>query len=247
MTEGIFPDIAGKYVLVLDEDKSLCDKIPDINCDYAKKSITTIVSTDLSNRALTTINLYGQQATMLTGLGLYASVDSIESYVYQQFVANEIAYNNRIKTTIPNLNSRIVAPITISVNYVDPKMFVNTNVGLAYSLEHNLNFLQALQNFDIAKDVNDLYLGYPRTLERKIIFKNTKIANLDNLNLQLKSSYIRLSRKCYIEGDDSIISEIAQVNRSWIENEELKTEEFKVLQKNLQQKASNTFVVLPIQ
>ena len=210
MAGELFPDIAGKQALVLDKDKSAYETIPEIAEDRAKTLVITIVEQD--NTAFTTIKFFGQEAMYLTGIALYRSKDNIEDFIYSQFALHDIAYGNRINSDIPDLKNRIIKPLTISINYIDPRMFAKTNLGPAYLLDTNFAFLQILQNTDIKKDVNDLYLGFPRTLERKTIFKNIKIQNPQNLNLQLKNPYITLSRKCYIEGDDTVVMEEAQVH-----------------------------------
>ena len=63
--------------------------------------------------------------------------------------------------------------------------------------------------------------------------------------MQLKNPYITLSRKCYIEGDDTVVIEEAQVHKTWVENEVLKTKEFEEIQKKLQDNIRDTLVVLP--
>jgi hypothetical protein len=123
-------------------------------------------------------------------------------------------------------------------------MFAKTNLGSAYLLNTNLSFLRTLTSVDTKADMNDLYLGFARALKRKTIFKNIKIQNLQNLNLQLTNPYVSLSRKCHIEGDDSVVIEEAQVHKSWVENEALKTQNFEEIQKNLQESIRDTLVIL---
>jgi len=243
MAGELFPDIAGKPTLVLDKDKSVYEKIPEIIEDNAKILVTTIV--EQNNTVFTTIKFFGQEAMDLTGLALYRSKENIEDFIYNEFALHDIASANRITSDIPELKSRIVKPLTISINYIDPRMFAKTNLGSAYQLEANLNFLERLSNVDIKEDVNDLYLGFPRTLERKTIFKNIKIQNPQNLNLHLINPYVSLLRQCYIESDDSVVMEKAQVHKSWVENEALKTQDFEEIQKNLQESIRDTLVVLP--
>lgn len=243
MAGGLFPDIAGQYALVLDGNKSVYEKIPEIKEDHAKILETTIV--EQNNTAFTTIKFFGQEAMNLTGLALYRSKENIIDSIYNAFALHDIASVNRISSDIPELKSRIVKPLTVSINYIDPRMFAKTNFGSAYLLNTNFSFLRTLTNVDTKADVNDLYLGFARTLKHKTIFKNIKTQNLQNLNLQLTNPYVSLSRKCYIEGDDSVVVEQAQVHKSWVENEALKTQKFQEIQKNLQESIRDTLVVLP--
>jgi len=245
MADGIFADIAEKYALVVDIENSAYEQIPAISEQHAKILVTDTIRDN--NIALSEIKLLGENSMQLTGTHLYLSNQAAEDWLYNGFVSSNIDKENRINTVIPTLTSRVVTPVDITLQYKDPNMFSKTNLGKAYSLNKiNPPLLYSIVNIDVNQSFNDFYLEHPRTLEHKIIIKDTKIQNLEKLNFTLDNKFVSLSRKSYINGNDTIITDTAIIHRSWIENHELKSEEFKTLLLTVQNKVLQHLVVLPI-
>ncbi|PCJ29533.1 MAG: hypothetical protein COA94_01375 [Rickettsiales bacterium] len=228
MADGIFPDIAGKSSLVLARGGASYEEIPDVAEAHAKTIIVNAVSLD--NVGSSNIQLLGEDAMSLTGARLYASAQHIEDWVFKNFFSVFIPKEARISSSIPNLNSRVVTPITISLGYKNPSMFHKTNIGLAYRLEGGLSLGADMLDMDIKGSVNDLYLGNPRTMQRTTIFKNNKIRNLKELNFNFSSAHLTLARECVIKGEDSIITDKMITHKAWMENSYIKSAEFKKLQ-----------------
>ena len=245
MADGLFADIAEKYALVIDNENSAYEQIPEISEEHAKVLITDTIQDD--KVAILTVKLLGEKSTQLTAAHLYLSNQAAEDWLYNGFVSSNIDQENRINTVIPKLTSRVVTPIDITLQYKDPNMFSKTNLGRAYSLNKTTPlFLNNIIKVDVNQDINDLYLDHPRTLERKTIFKNIKIQNLESLNFNLENKFVSLSRQSQIQGNDTIITDKAIIHKSWIENSELKSEEFKKLLLTVQDKVLKHSVVLPI-
>ncbi len=223
MADGIFPDIAGKNVLVLDK-KSSYEKIPNVLSDSAVTKITKTIKN--KNTILYNIKFLGEEALQLSGMGMYMSEQSIQDWLYSTFSSIYVLSKDRLKTNIPDLKSRIVAPINISLEYKNPNMFYKTNKGWGYKFPLSAPWVQTIINVDIKNDIHDLYVGYPKTIERSTIIKNRKISDLDNLNFDLPNQFISLSRKCYIKDNDSVIIDKAVIHDTWISNEDLKSREF---------------------
>ena len=245
MADGLFADIAEKYALVIDNENSAYEQIPAISEKHAKVLITDTIRAN--KIALSTIKLLGEKSMQLTGAHLYLSNQAAEDWIYNGFVSSNIDKENRINTVIPKLTSRVVTPVDVTLQYKDPNMFSKTNLGRAYSLNKtNLSFLNNIINIDVNQDFNDLYLDHPRTLERKTIFKNIKIQTLENLDFILDNKFVSLSRQSHISDNDTIITDKAIIHKSWIDNDELKSEEFKKLLLTVQDKVLQHLVVLPI-
>ncbi len=228
MPDGIFPDIAARHALVLDEKDSKYEYIPDISESHAKISINNTVKQDYIMNIV--VDFIGESAMQWTGAGLYMSPKAIEDVIYSRFIKNGVEESGRISNNIPDLTSRVVKPISISLEYKKPDLFFKTNLGKGYNLDAKWYHLTNIAKIDPLSDVNDLYLDYPSTIERKTKINKTKISNLENLNFDITTPYITLSRKCYPDGDDSIVEEKAIIHKSWIHNSEFKSEEFKNLQ-----------------
>jgi hypothetical protein len=243
MSDGLFPDIAGKHALVLDEKNSTFEKIPEISEAHSKMLITKML--DQNKTVNLTLEFLGEDALQLTGAELYLSKKGIEDYIYSNFLLSAIEENNRISSTIPSLNSRLVEPITISLKYKSPSIFFKSNLGKGYSLDTKWYLMSDIAKIDPTTNINDLYLGHPRTLERKTIIEQTKVSNVKNLDFNITTPFLTLSRQCYIEGENTIIAEKAVIHQSWIKNEEFNSEPFKKLQKLIHDELTNSSVILP--
>ena len=244
MADGLFKDIAGKYSLVLDAEKSKYEQIPSILENHAKTLITNTIARD--KIATSRIELIGEQATVLTSADLYLSKQSVEDFVFNNFATNNINTKDRVNSAIPVLMSRVVKPITISLTFKDPNLFSKTNLGLAYALKtSNLTFVNSIIDVDKQEDVQDLYLGYPRTIQRKTIIKDIKVQNIKNLNFKLNNPFVSLSRQAHIEDNDTIIVEQAIIHKSRIENDKFQSEDFNKLQNAVLDNLIDYSVILP--
>lgn len=228
MPDGIFPDIAGRHALVLDEKESGYEYIPEVSESHAKTSILKTIEKD--NIINVVVNFLGESALRLTGSGLYLSPKGLEDMIYSRFAKNGVEEANRVSHKIPNLTSRIVTPITIALGYKKPNLFFKTNLGKGYLLDPNWGIITKIAKVDTVVDVNDLYLGHPSTIDRKTVIKQEQVSNLKNLDLDVSTPYISLSRKCYEEGKDTVVEEKIIIHESWIPNTAFKSEEFKKLQ-----------------
>lgn len=242
MADGIFPDIAGKYTLVLDKEESSYEKIPDISEDHSKIIITKLIN---RNKIVNVkCEFLGEESIMLTGAELYLSKKAIESFLYSYLKDGNIPEENRKSSDIPDLNSRIVKPITISLSYKDDNMFFKTNFGDAYKVYNDNSIIKNIAMVNITSDVLDLYINHPRTIENKIIFEKRKVQNLENLNFNIKTPFITLLRQCYVDGENSVIDEKLIIHRSWIKSSEFSSENFKKLQMIINKNLINSAVIL---
>jgi hypothetical protein len=242
MADGIFPDIAGKHALVLDKEQSSYETIPEPLENRAKLLITEVIKQDK------TVNLSGnfdgEYAARLTGLELHASKKRIEDFLYSSFVQSNIEEKNKISSTIPDLTDRIVKPTTISLEYKNPDIFFGSNLGFGYNLDPKLAFLNDIRNIDTSANINDLYIGFPRTIEKTTTIEKAKAQNLENLNFTIDTPFMTLSRSCIITGENVEITTKAVIHCPWIKNAEFKSESFKKLQKIIKNDILNNAIIL---
>lgn len=242
MADGVYPDIAGKKVLVLDKEQSSYDSIPEISEDHAKITITETIA---PNKIVTSqVELQGECAAMATALELNFSKQYIEDAFYSNLAQNSVEIQNRIASTIPELTSRIVQPINVSVTYKKPDIFFKNNLGYGYNLDPQISVLNTLISADPAMDVNDLYIGHPRTSEKRVVIEKAKAGNLENLNLEMKTPFVSMSRKCVATGDDVEVTLKVTVHTQWIKNSELKSKEFQELQRIIKHEIVNSAIIL---
>ena len=242
MPDGIFPDIAGRHALVLDEKDSNYEYIPNVSESHATISINKTVKQDEIVDVV--VDFKGESAMQWTGMGLYLAPKGVEDRIYSLFIKNGVEESDRISHKIPPLNTRIVEPITISLEYKKPDLFFKTNLGKGYLLDAKWSFLTKIAKIDTSSDVNDVYLGHPSTVERTTTIKQKEISNLKKLDFDLSTPYISLLRKCYTSGEDSIVEEKVVIHQSWIPNREFNSEDFKKLQKLIKDEIIDSALVI---
>ncbi|AUP75529.1 DUF3857 domain-containing transglutaminase family protein [Francisella tularensis] len=242
MTNGLFPDIANRKALILDPEGFIFTQIPNI--DYKKSKIVSIFKYDLEEDLIYVkkdITLEKEAAIMFTGLELFTSKDIIEDSIYNSFLEDErsIPKSQRVKSVIPNLNSRIVKNIDFSFEYILDNPYLVSNLGKLLSLNSNYSFISPPED-----SVNDIYIGPPITVIKKYIF-NTKINGIDKLNSTLSTPWIDLNRKAYISKDgESIIEQQYIIKKSFLSFEDRQSEQYKLLKKGFDKSFKRLFLIL---
>lgn len=232
MAGGIYKDIAAQYMLVLNPKEISYERAPSISPQRAKVDSTWTVYTNGEFKFEAT--LYGEFAEMLTGLEMQASKKEILELVYDKFFQQKIPEKYRIDHYIPNLKSRVVRPIKIMVHFKDPHLFQSTNLGKLCQVD-GLNFsLSNIEGVDFDHDQNDVYLGKPRTITRKIILKNMHPQKLESLAYNFTSPYMTASRAFKREGKDTIIEDEQFVPKSWLLQKDMKKPIMKKIRKFFQ-------------
>ena len=77
----------------------------------------------------------------------------------------------------------------------------------------------------------DFYIGTPRTYNVKTVVKSKCIKNMKSLNFDIDTTWIKLNRTVQCINKDTVITDNALFKKSFIKNEEIKTDEFKKLKK----------------
>lgn len=245
MADGIFPDIAGKPSLVLEKDNSKLEQVTQINADHARSLVSHLIDhMDNATIGKLIINLYGENASNLTGLELSRSKQSIEDILYSYSLSNNIELGNRTGFKIPDLTSRIVSPISIELNYRKNNMSYSTNFGRAYSLKDHKYAIETITSIDIDDNIHDVYLDYPNVREYITTIANNKVKNTENLNTTITTPWLDVSRHAMIKDNDTIIHYTFKVHKPWITNEEIRSDEFKKLKNFIERDIKNALVVI---
>jgi predicted transglutaminase-like cysteine proteinase len=242
MADGVYPDIAGKTALVLDKEQSSYEKIPEVSENHAKVIITEII--EPSKIINNTIEFQGECAASITALELDLSPQIIQDSFYNYLAKSGVEEQNKISSIIPPLTSRVVKPITVSVTYKKPDIFFKNNLGYGYNLDPQISVLSTLISADPSTNVNDLYIDYPRTLERKVVIEKARAENLENLNFEINTPFVTLSRKCVAVGENVEITTKLVIHTQWIKNSELKSKDFQELQRVIKHEIINSSIIL---
>ncbi|WPX97011.1 DUF3857 domain-containing protein [Candidatus Bandiella euplotis] len=237
MAGYIFPDIADRWALILDTIDSKYTKIPAINY---KSSVTFVdrvytINADGINKKIR-IDLSGEQAMPFTGMGFYLSDKALVDLLYRAVEGKDVDDSDRKKAVIPKLDSRIVKNLRFEVEYDQKDNFLITNLGKGISFPY-----MTLKDFTDSSynNVQDNFIGNERTRIQKTLIKGVKIKNINSLNFDMTTPWIKLSRKCKTAGDGVEIFDKFEILKSYVANEELNGENYKALKSALEKNYKN--------
>ena len=232
MANGIFPDIADRMSLVISEQEAKYEKIPAIDSAKSKNFITKEYLIDKDNVSVDVVfdaNLSGQSFWHFNGLGKVYSKRRLEDTFFM--IANGykiVSPKDRISAKIPNLESRIVKDVKFRVEYKTNDLLFHTNLGKGLKLRYK--FLEFV-NDTIEDNKIDFYIGTPRAYNVRTVVKSKCIKNTKSLNFDIDTMWIKLNRTAKCINKDTVITDNVLFKKSFIKNEEIKTDEFKKLKK----------------
>jgi len=238
MAQGVFPDIADRYALILDTKNSRYTKIPPINYLTNKVSIESIYN--LKQKEIlkeSNVVFSNESAKFLTGSDLFFHKDITEDYVYSNFTEENISKKDRLNTVISDLSSRIVKDINISLKYILKNPYAKTNLGKAITLQRH--------GFDYPSDsVEDIYLRSPETFIKKYVF-DQEVKNADILNAEISTPWVTLKRTGYIEKGKTIILNEYVIKKSYLTKQDRESKEYDAFKAKVNSNFKNPLIVFP--
>ncbi len=243
MAGKIFPDIADSIALVLDKENSQLLETDAIN--PLEPSVDLVSSKKIlsKNKILEegTITMKNQLALSLTAAELYNSRESIKDKLYNDLSNSILEDKFKKRLEFPILKSRLVKDIAINYAFEKNNQLYSTNLGYALYLtsDYIIDYF-----IDIPSDtICDIFVGSPFTKHKKSIIKNVKVKNIKNLNQEMDSKWLYISRKLENKGKDLIIDFKMTLKKPMIYNEETYTSEFAALKEFLEQHFNRNSVV----
>ncbi len=239
----VFPDIACKWGLVIDQ-KASYERIPAV--DYQRALVTSKREINLNERDIWEkgfLNLQNETAFALTGAELQYSLETIAEWFYNAISNNGIEKHARKQLKVSPLKSRIVDQVNFDYQIIRENELLVTNVGEGIKLSCPA-ILQAILNIheeDVAKKMLDLF---PCTVRREIIIKNVKVPNFAILNQQLKNQWLKVQRYAKMVDQDLYINEIIELYRNVIDASDFNSSELKLTKDWIQQYYQNTLLII---
>ena len=244
MIDGIFPDIEGKKVLVLDNKNPTLEQIPYIDINHSKINVRREVNILSENNIFEngTILAQNELALPLIGAGLSSSEEVIKDSLLNYMSDAILEEKNEKKIIFPDLKSRLVRDLKIDYSYTLDNQIVKTNLGQAIALKSS----PSVESFTkINKEyISDAYIGEAGTYTYETIYKNLKIDNAQNLNFEINSPWLYARRKCTYANNKLIVDDNFIVYKSFINNEDLTSIEFQNFKKKLEQNIKSVSIVL---
>ncbi len=244
MAQGIFPDIADKIILILDQQKPDYEKTPAIDPQHAElifQKNLEIQGDKVINTGLFTLK--GETAIWFAGAKLTNSEETIKNKIFSLLSGQYLDEKDKKELLLPDLSSRIVDDLTFKFKYEQNNQLTRTNLGLAMNIRAS-SVVNGMIN-SVPNQLADLYIGPNQSVKESIILKNIKLKNIESLNYENDTPWLYIKRSLKINGDDTEITDKIVIKKNFITNEELKTTEYQVFKTALEKNIKNVAVVLP--
>ncbi|MFV9875529.1 MAG: DUF3857 domain-containing protein [Rickettsiales endosymbiont of Dermacentor nuttalli] len=231
--DGIFPDIAGKMSLVLDDKNPVYEMIPNINPAHAQTIIEKEINNIDENTLFDTgkIIFKGEKAINITAAALYRSQKFIQDMLFNILSDSYLEEENKVKMVMPEF-TRIVRDVTIDYAYKQINKTFKTNLGEALTLKYN-----KLNNIIDSTDsqVSDLFIDIPHSFKNHVVLKNVKVDKVEKLNFSIISPWVDVTRICSEHEKGIEIVDNIVIHQSLIPNQALSTSTYQNLKKILRQ------------
>jgi len=244
MAEGIFEDVADKQVLILDGEHPSYEKSPSINPEHSKiimeKRLKIHENGDITTMG--TLQLLGEQAAVWHYFAFDRSPQTLQDGFFYMLSGEHLEDGEKQKLVLPSFESRIIKNINISFQYTQKNKLLKTNLGSGLPIAGG--FVQEVMA-SIPDQVSDLLLESPNSFQRHTILENVHIQDVERLNYQRSTPWVDVKRSCYYEGDNTVILDESTTKKTRITQEELQTETYKDLRKELKENVEDCAVILP--
>lgn len=240
--QGLYEDIAGRRTLVLNPKKVEMKQIPASSDKDASTSVTGTVHFGSGRRALAKghILLRGGDTVTMTASGL-SHAKSILDYAFLNWLANTSSVTDW-KFSDYDLKTRVVKDLKVEFEFRENWLAVPTSVGRGY-MTKSLPHIGAFQ-FQPEKRVSDLYLGYPRTLDRKWEFDGSLVKMNGQTRCTGTSPWLDFSREFRRQKARVVLEERVVLKKASVPVAEIKSKAFADLQASLRSCHHSAVLVL---
>jgi hypothetical protein len=240
MANGIFPDIENRPALVVDEQNPKYTMIPAINYKDSTINTTKVITIKPDNSCLIHGNseIAGENAIQITGLEQMTSKQYIEESLIEN-VSGELSPLNW-SIQLPDLNSRIVKPLSIGFSFEQSNKILLTNAGSAIVMgSPNSTGL-----INIARDqIGCKFIGNPETYIRNTTLKDVEVNDISSLNAEVQSPWYRINRTCKMVNKDAQCTEKSEILRSFVTGDEARSKEFEKVREDLKKYFYDTILI----
>jgi predicted transglutaminase-like cysteine proteinase len=246
MAWGIFPDIARKKVLVLDEKNPIYETIPEVNFERAGIKLKRELKIINNNKVIEKGSLVLQnECTLgLIGSALKVSTDAIKNAIFYVLAGGtSIDEKDKKRMELPKLNSRIVKDISVNYSFERENEVLQTNAGPALKLAYN-GIIPNIYNISQDNVADILIDGFPVTMLRQTIIKDVAVNNIESLNKKIDTAWLSVKRTCIVNQDHNLqIDESIVLHKNLISSEEFRKSNFIALKKWLKRNFNDVIIV----
>jgi len=239
---GIFPDILDRQALIIHPKTPRIETIPQGEPGESIETVKVNVMFDSDAKTIidAQLALQGRSAITLTGIDKLVSREILKDFIAEIIAPQKQIISTNIEPV--KLESRIVPDsVGLKAQVTVKHIAVKTTAGSAYLLDsYRLNPVMHLNSDTRGSDV---FLGYPDISNFETRLQNARLVGNKHLDCTVDSKWLRASRSMKTDNNNIIISDTTEIKKKLIRNYDLKSEEFKELQRRLQTCFDNVAVI----
>jgi transglutaminase-like putative cysteine protease len=230
---GIPNDLAGRDALVLEAGKLRKERVPfpPPEAGVARGTGSYAFTPDGNARITARLELLGQQAVWLTGIGRYAAPETVKFAILRGFSDGRRVVSGTVGDF--DMLSPVVRDISIGVTVEIEGAAIRTTAGLAYRLEHNS--LKTFSVVDPEKDQGDLFLGTPNIAESVDRIPGGRLVGRNPDPCRVSSPWVDASWEIREDGGALLVSSRVTRKKPVLTGAEIAGPAFADLQKGLRQ------------
>ncbi len=228
---GIPADLMGRDALVLENGTMRKAQVPLPPPDAGViRGIGTYVFSSGGNAQITgRLELLGQQAFWLTGVGRYAPPETVKFSILRGISEGRRVISGSIGDF--DMVSPVVRDISIDFTAEIEGVAIRTTAGLAYRIEHRA--MRTFSVIDPEKDQGDLFLGPPNVTDSIDRIAGNRLVGKNPGPCRVASPWVDASWEAKEEGDDLLVSSRVTLKRQVLTHADVAGPDFAELQKGV--------------
>jgi hypothetical protein len=228
---GIPTDLAGRDALVLEAGKLRKEHVPfpPSEAGVTRGTGTYAFTPDGNAKITARLELLGQQAVWLTGIGRYAPPETIKFAILRGLSEGRRVVSGTVGDF--DMLSPVVRNILLDVTAEVEGAAIRTTAGLAYRIEHNS--LKTYSVIDPEKDQGDLFLGPPSVTESVDRIAGSRLVGKNPAPCRVNSPWVDASWESRDDGDSLLVSSRVTLKKPLLTYAEIGGQAFGDLQKGI--------------
>jgi len=230
---GIPNDLAGRDALVHEAGKLRNERVPfpPSEAGVTRGTGTYAFTSDGNAKITARLELLGQQAVWLTGVGRYVAPETIKFAILRGFSEGRRVVSGTVGDF--DMFSPVVRNISIDVTTEVEGAAIRTTAGLAYRIEHNA--LKTYSVVDPEKDQGDLFLGPPSVTESVDRIAGSILVGKNPAPCRVTSPWVDASWEARDDGDSLLVSSRVILKKPLLTHAEIAGQAFTDLQRGIRQ------------
>jgi transglutaminase-like putative cysteine protease len=228
---GIPNDLAGRDALVLEAGKLRKEHVPfpSSEAGVTRGTGTYAFTADGNAKITARLELLGQQAVWLTGIGRYSAPETVKFAILRGFSGGRRVVSGTVGDF--DMRSPVVRDISIDVTIEVEGAAIRTTAGLAYRLEHDS--LKRYSVINPEKDQGDLFLGPPSVTESVDRIAGSRLVGKNPEPCRVNSPWVDAWWEIRDEGGALLVSSRVTQKKPLLTHAEIAGQAFADLQKGI--------------